>query len=348
MNTTTIILLVLLVCALAILFIASEWRVFQKAGKPGWASIIPFYNGWTLARVGGKPGWWGLLAGLSVTVNINGTIPFGVVVALGAVAGLLFILWLLIALGVARNFGKSAPFGFLLGILPFIGYPILGFGSAQYAGQVRRKEQKSIIILIVLLTLILFGGGLTAYYVYGRGDHSVYAKLATENYDNGGMKFAFDYPQIMKLDTTELNQLQKEPTPGYQTPVLYADKLTGTPTILIAANVYDITPVLQQFNLTPSQLMSQVQKGSGSYVDALNSQSANGYYSKYDKCGPTITNNAGQTSLVCSTIQDGEKRVDIFGFTNQKQYNLQFFMPVQTWNDHKTIWNKIERSFTYQ
>lgn len=40
----------------------------------------------------------------------------------------------LISIGVAENFGKSAGFGFGLAFLGFIFYPILGFGDAQYRG----------------------------------------------------------------------------------------------------------------------------------------------------------------------------------------------------------------------
>lgn len=99
----------------AVLLIAALWRVFSKAGRPGWAAIIPIYNVYTLAKVGGKSGWYVL--GLAVPV-------------LG------FVLAILLSLGVAQNFGKSGTFGIVaLWLFPFVGYPILGFGSAQYVGE---------------------------------------------------------------------------------------------------------------------------------------------------------------------------------------------------------------------
>ena len=39
----------------AIILIAAMWKVFTKAGKPGWAAIIPIYNIWVLLEIAGKP-----------------------------------------------------------------------------------------------------------------------------------------------------------------------------------------------------------------------------------------------------------------------------------------------------
>ena len=43
---------------IGLLLIATMWIIFSKADKPGWASLIPFYNTWVLCEVSGKPGWW--------------------------------------------------------------------------------------------------------------------------------------------------------------------------------------------------------------------------------------------------------------------------------------------------
>lgn len=113
--------LILLLVALIVVMIAAMWKVFEKAGKPGWAAIVPFYNSWVLAEVGGKPGWWGLLA---IFVSV---IPF-----FGAIASL--VISIFIYLGVAQNFGKGTGFAILLILLPFIGVPMLAWGDAQYTG----------------------------------------------------------------------------------------------------------------------------------------------------------------------------------------------------------------------
>jgi hypothetical protein len=101
--------------------IVGIWKVFAKAGQPGWASIIPLYNTWVLAEIIGKPGWWGLYPLLS-------WIPF--IGWFGAIAISIYM-----ALEVAKVFGKSGAFGFFgLWLFSFVGYLILGFGDAQYQG----------------------------------------------------------------------------------------------------------------------------------------------------------------------------------------------------------------------
>ena len=135
-NPVVAVILFAAVIVLVILLVAAMWKVFQKAGKPGWAIIVPFYNGWTLAEIAGKPGWWGLIAGISgigYDANYTAHMSHGIVAFIGLVSLVSAAFYILIALGVARNFGKSTVWGvFLLVILPFIGYPILGLGKAQY------------------------------------------------------------------------------------------------------------------------------------------------------------------------------------------------------------------------
>ena len=97
--------------ALLAFIIAGVWKTFTKAGEPGWAAIIPIYNVIVLCRIAGKPEWWVLLFLIPI-VN--------------------FVVAILVAVGVAENFGKSALFGLGLAFLGFIFYPILGFGDAQY------------------------------------------------------------------------------------------------------------------------------------------------------------------------------------------------------------------------
>ena len=105
--------MVILVIQLAILIvvIAGMWKTFEKAGKPGWGAIIPIYNIVLLLEIAGKPIWWLILF----------FIPF--------VNAIVFIL---VALEIAKNFGQSVLFGIGLALLGFIFFPILGFGDAKY------------------------------------------------------------------------------------------------------------------------------------------------------------------------------------------------------------------------
>jgi Family of unknown function (DUF5684) len=114
----TYMLTFLFVIPVVILAIAGMWKVFTKAGEPGWASLIPIYNMIVLLRIAGKPAWWILLLLIPV-VN--------------------FVIAILISIEVANNFGKGAGFGLGLAFLGFIFYPILGFGSAQYMGRPQQQ-----------------------------------------------------------------------------------------------------------------------------------------------------------------------------------------------------------------
>jgi hypothetical protein len=103
--------------ALIIFWIVAMWRMFAKAGQPGWAIFIPIYNTIVLLRVAGKPWWWLFLL-LIPLVDI--------------------VVAILIYAGVATNYGKGAGFALGLIFLPYIFVPILGYGGAVYVGPVRR------------------------------------------------------------------------------------------------------------------------------------------------------------------------------------------------------------------
>ena len=99
----------------ALVGIVGLWRVFAKASRPGWGAIIPIYNVYLLVKVAGRPGWWVLLY-LVPVVNI--------------------VIHAIVAMDVARNFGKSKVFGIVgLWLFSVIGFVILGFSDARYAGE---------------------------------------------------------------------------------------------------------------------------------------------------------------------------------------------------------------------
>src|ERR1043165_3428841 len=110
-DTTTLIIIIAASLLLVIFFIACFWKIFEKAGQPGWASIIPIYNTIILLKIAGKPWWWLFLL----------MIPF---------VGIVFAFIAFIDL--AKNFGKGTGFGVGLVLLSFIFFPILAFGSTRY------------------------------------------------------------------------------------------------------------------------------------------------------------------------------------------------------------------------
>lgn len=104
---------------LIVAIIAAMWKVFEKAGQPGWAAIVPFYNTYVLTcEIAKKEILWFILQ----------FVPFVGIVA-----------WIMVSIDVARKFGKSEAFGIGLAFLPFVFYPMLGFGDAQYGGGKRRS-----------------------------------------------------------------------------------------------------------------------------------------------------------------------------------------------------------------
>ena len=96
-----------------VLIIYSGWKVFEKAGQPGWAILIPFYNFYILLKIANKPGWWLVLMFIPL-VN--------------------FVVLILMSIAVAQNFGKGVGFGLGLAFLGFIFFPILAFSDAKYQG----------------------------------------------------------------------------------------------------------------------------------------------------------------------------------------------------------------------
>jgi hypothetical protein len=98
---------------IALLVIVAMWKVFTKAGQPGWASIIPIYNLYIWCKIVGRPWWWILLM-LNPFVN--------------------FIIMIILCIDLAKSFGKGAGFGLGIAFLGIIFLPILGFGSAQHQG----------------------------------------------------------------------------------------------------------------------------------------------------------------------------------------------------------------------
>jgi hypothetical protein len=111
MNSGGSIVQSLIQLAIIVLIIAGMWKVFEKAGKPGWAAIIPIYNLIVLLQIIGKPIWWIVLFIIPI-VNI--------------------VIWFICAMELAVCFGKSKGWGVgLLGILSFVGFPLLGFSAEE-------------------------------------------------------------------------------------------------------------------------------------------------------------------------------------------------------------------------
>ena len=80
----------ILILVIAVIMIVANWKVFTKAGKPGWASIIPLYNMYVMFEIAGMNGWMFLLTFVPIA-NI--------------------IIQIMLYLNLAKKFGKSTGFG---------------------------------------------------------------------------------------------------------------------------------------------------------------------------------------------------------------------------------------------
>lgn len=103
----------IVILLITVLMIVSMWKLYVKAGQPGWAAIIPIYNIWVLLKIVGRPEWWIILF-LIPCVNI--------------------VIQILVYIDLAKVFGKSTGFAIGLILLPIVFIPILAFGDADYVG----------------------------------------------------------------------------------------------------------------------------------------------------------------------------------------------------------------------
>ncbi len=97
--------------AIIISAIAAMWKVFVKAGQPGWAAIVPLYNIYVMTQIAGRPAWWIVLFFIPVVSIVAAIILY---------------------VDIAKAFGKGV--GFAIGMIFLVGWYILGFGDATYQG----------------------------------------------------------------------------------------------------------------------------------------------------------------------------------------------------------------------
>jgi hypothetical protein len=104
---------VIVYLAVIVIEIAALWRIFEKAGAPGWAAVIPIYNAYVVLKIVGRPVWWLLLFFIPL-VNL--------------------IFEIIVANDLSKSFGRRSAFTVGLVLLSPIFIPILGFGGARYSG----------------------------------------------------------------------------------------------------------------------------------------------------------------------------------------------------------------------
>ena len=99
--------------AIIVLMIVSVWKVFEKAGQPGWAALVPIYNLYIMVVIAKKEAWWIVLFLIPI-VN--------------------WVAAIIINIEIAKKFGKDTGFGIGMALLGIVFWPLLAFSDAQYEG----------------------------------------------------------------------------------------------------------------------------------------------------------------------------------------------------------------------
>lgn len=102
----------------AIVALVAMWKIFTKAGKPGWAALIPIYNIIVLLEIVGRPAWWIILLIIPI-VNI--------------------VILIMVMNDLSKSFGQGVGFTVGLIFLSIIFYCILAFGPAKYLGPAAKQ-----------------------------------------------------------------------------------------------------------------------------------------------------------------------------------------------------------------
>ena len=106
------VLYMIFIFAFVIFFLICEWKIFVKAGEPGWAAIIPFYNIWVLMKISCKNNvLWFILFLIGATSPVAAIISY---------------------IGLAKSFGKGTGMILLMIFVPVVAWPMLAFGKAEY------------------------------------------------------------------------------------------------------------------------------------------------------------------------------------------------------------------------
>ena len=130
-----VVILAIIGIAAAVLMLIGQYKMFKKAGRRGYEGLIPVHSTFVLFEIAGINPIWILgivFGGLVSIIPILGSLAF-------AVFTIFVKVWLNTRL--AKAFGKTTGFGVLMFFFPYVMYPILGFGNAQYVG-VNKVENK--------------------------------------------------------------------------------------------------------------------------------------------------------------------------------------------------------------
>ena len=107
---------------IAAFYVFCMWKLFTKAGKPGWAALIPIYNTLVMLEILGREWFWILLM---------------------LIPGVNLVIAVVMMLDLAKVFGKDTAYGCLLILFPWIMMPVLALGDAKYLGPIAAQPSST-------------------------------------------------------------------------------------------------------------------------------------------------------------------------------------------------------------
>jgi hypothetical protein len=207
----------------------------------------------------------------------------------------------------------------------------------------KQKGFTAIEAIFIAIALIVIGLIVGLVYPHYSEDNSIYSKLSTDSFTNTTSNISFEYPSFMEKDKA----LEKS----------YSAAYVSTPQkMLFVVVTVNVSPILKALNMSPTQYMTAAQEHSTSFTKKLNSisnASSNIYDSLFGGCLTSrklIKTTNGQTALVCVTsIKSPDvTQVQIMGVTSNYTVKFALNMPTTTWNEHPKVWEKVEKSLSYQ
>ena len=126
--------------AIAVVCIIASWKYFKKAGQPGWACIIPYYNTYVHCKIGGTKIMWFIISIVGTLIGsglstVGGEDPNAIISLLSFACSVMSIVASIIIMhNVFKSFGYGAGMTVLFIFLPLIPILILGFGKCAYLG----------------------------------------------------------------------------------------------------------------------------------------------------------------------------------------------------------------------
>ncbi len=132
-NSNLLVTYLIIELIIAVIMIVALWKLFEKAGRPGWAAILPFYNIYIMLEIAGLQWWWLLLIIFIPLIPI-----LGLLIEIG--------IWFYVNLKFVQSYGKDIGFAIGAFFLPFIFYPIMAFSKdTNYVGPAGQQEVDQIL-----------------------------------------------------------------------------------------------------------------------------------------------------------------------------------------------------------